>query len=392
MGKRYYFLFLLLLVLSISFGQTPSIYFQDNSTITIKSGAFVYVQDGSSTAIQSVGNSGFYIPDSSVGYLYWNSGSNTGNYTIPFISTTGLSVPMNVNITSTSTSGSFKVSNIDIPGDFPSYKDVNSINRYWTVDLAGYSVLPTGSININYLSTDIPSGYGNFALKYYNTNWIQDAPGVSFGSYYANFPINNLLTYKKWTLINTIGALPITLLYLSVLPVNNSYLNLNWSTSTEENNKGFSIERSIDGIQFDSISWVDGSGNSIVQNNYIFNDYNVVPNVTYYYRLNQIDNDGKSTLTYIVSGEISSDNLLVSNPIPNPSSGNTIIIVNSSNEHQAQVNISDILGRTITNSSYELLSGQTILNIDLSNLSKANYNISIKIGEKTFIRKITIIN
>lgn len=70
---------------------------------------------------------------------------------------------------------------------------------------------------------------------------------------------------------------------------------LNWTTGSEENNKGFEVERSADGIRWEKIGWVASlaaGGNSNESLYYRFTD-NKPEAGTNFYRLKQIDLDGK---------------------------------------------------------------------------------------------------
>ena len=70
---------------------------------------------------------------------------------------------------------------------------------------------------------------------------------------------------------------------------------LNWSTASESNNKGFYVERSKDGQNFTSVGFVKGVGNSNKINNYSYTDATLkdINVTTTYYRLKQVDVDGK---------------------------------------------------------------------------------------------------
>jgi hypothetical protein len=70
---------------------------------------------------------------------------------------------------------------------------------------------------------------------------------------------------------------------------------LTWSTASENNNDYFTIEKSEDGVNWYVIDSVDGSGNSqsIINYNLVDNNYRQVIN---YYRLRQVDYDGKYEL------------------------------------------------------------------------------------------------
>lgn len=87
-----------------------------------------------------------------------------------------------------------------------------------------------------------------------------------------------------------VTSLPVTLVSFDGKSGNNQ-TKLAWVTSSETTNKGFEIERSADARKFEKIGFVDGNGDSKETNTYHFTDLN--PLATGYYRLKQLDYDGK---------------------------------------------------------------------------------------------------
>lgn len=75
---------------------------------------------------------------------------------------------------------------------------------------------------------------------------------------------------------------------------------LSWTTLTEHNNDYFAIERSQDGRSFTKIGSVDAAGNSNEPQSYSYYD-RLPANGTNYYRIVQVDADGKSTSTTVKS-------------------------------------------------------------------------------------------
>src|SRR4030095_3463052 len=67
---------------------------------------------------------------------------------------------------------------------------------------------------------------------------------------------------------------------------------LTWTTASEQNNRQFDVELSRNGINFDVIGTVASKGNSIADQHYEFLHVKPQPGVSYY-RLKQIDHDGK---------------------------------------------------------------------------------------------------
>jgi hypothetical protein len=94
---------------------------------------------------------------------------------------------------------------------------------------------------------------------------------------------------------------------------------LNWSTSFEQNNKGFEIERSLDGINFRKIGFVAGAGNSNSTRNYSFTDPQRAVEFNYY-RLKLVDIDNTfdySDVVLVKNAFGKQDVYLAGNPITN---------------------------------------------------------------------------
>lgn len=94
-------------------------------------------------------------------------------------------------------------------------------------------------------------------------------------------------------------ALPMELLYFKA-ECNSSDLILKWATASETNNDYFTIEKSIDGINWESIATIDGAGNSdgilLYESTYAYQTLET--NV--YFRLKQTDLNGSYTYSEII--------------------------------------------------------------------------------------------
>ena len=71
---------------------------------------------------------------------------------------------------------------------------------------------------------------------------------------------------------------------------------LTWTTANEVNNKGFQVERLTSNAEWLTLGFVTANGKA---SDYQFTDHNSL--TTAYYRLRQIDNDGKETLSKVIS-------------------------------------------------------------------------------------------
>jgi len=94
-------------------------------------------------------------------------------------------------------------------------------------------------------------------------------------------------------------VLPIELLYFEGKQEKQS-IRLSWATATELNNEAMYVQRSKDGKTFEDIGKVQGSGTSLEQQHYEFIDANPLRG-TNYYRLRQVDTDGKTELHDVIA-------------------------------------------------------------------------------------------
>lgn len=121
-------------------------------------------------------------------------------------------------------------------------------------------------------------------------------------------------------------VLPVTLTDFQVNPSSSDAV-LTWVTASESNNKGFEIEYSDDATVFNKIGWVDGSNTTQETKKYSFIHKNAIRNIGYY-RLRQVDYDGKFKYSNIISSRGTDDQSLT--VYPNPAT--TILNVSGASE------------------------------------------------------------
>jgi hypothetical protein len=175
------------------------------------------------------------------------------------------------------------------------------------------------------------------------------------------------------------GPLPVTLSRFDGFADENGN-RLNWTTTSEINNKGFDIERSENGEIFERIGFVPGAGNSQKSINYSFIDKPLLSNKIFY-RLKQIDIDGKSTYSQTIAVGSEMNDLAVS---PNPFT-NTISIESTQLNSTIYAEVIDITGKTKISIQGEV-NGK--VNIDTQHLSKGVYFIRMKEGETIQTKRI----
>lgn len=118
------------------------------------------------------------------------------------------------------------------------------------------------------------------------------------------------------------GTLPITLLSFAAALQTDGNVAVTWSTATEQNNDHFLIGRSRDGRSFNTLAKVATGKNSATKKDYIVLD-NFPANGLNYYRLTQVDRDGRSIVYGIKTVNVLKERggIIV---YPNPVSGTKI--------------------------------------------------------------------
>jgi hypothetical protein len=104
-------------------------------------------------------------------------------------------------------------------------------------------------------------------------------------------------TLYEWFLLyqNLASPLPVLLKTFTATRINNT-VELDWITSTEINSSYFTLERSVDGMNFSQLAKVDAAGNSVTEKKYRYVDGNLPGSPYVYYRLSQTDKDGKKQI------------------------------------------------------------------------------------------------
>jgi len=99
------------------------------------------------------------------------------------------------------------------------------------------------------------------------------------------------------------SLLPVSMLNFTGAKTNGDVL-LRWQTASEINSSYFNVQRSTDASRFITVGKVGAAGNATVINNYHYTDYLAktggVLQTTLYYRLQEVDKDGKIITSKIV--------------------------------------------------------------------------------------------
>lgn len=172
------------------------------------------------------------------------------------------------------------------------------------------------------------------------------------------------------------APLPLTLTYFSGSFEKDKAV-LTWRTANEQNTKSFDIERSANGIDFETTGNVKAANNTGMHQ-YIYSDKDVsaLGSPVVFYRLKQKDIDGHFSYSDVIkiSGVHSAKGISL---YPNPATNETTIYFNLNHKEEVRIKITDNTGKTVRQLKYKI-TGATRLPIDLSTLPKGIYFAEIK--------------
>ena len=231
-------------------------------------------------------------------------------------------------------------------GAFSYFRDtVSMISATWyiTDNTAGGTVILNGSSPFNTIVYDFPAddSYSVYCVT-------QDAT------------CGELRTSNTFN-VTPNCALPVEFLNIAAAS-QPGVTKLIWSTAMERNSSSFSVQRSVDGKNFQTIGTLAASGNSRSVKNYTYLDKEPLAG-TVYYRVIENDDDGEKIFSAIVSTASQTDSKLYTisnNPFKNEFSLNMI------GEKDIRIDIYEASGKLVYTNRIESASGSIGLGAGLS--------------------------
>lgn len=275
----------------------------------------------------------------------------------------------------------------------PSCKPVGAPNDVWYSFIASYQEFAfqvTGGTNFKPVVSVYKGTCGSLTQVQCET--------TNYDSTYAYIYLNSLTQGATYYIRiyngrpSAPGAFTITADVAIPLPVtitlftgerNGTINKLTWTTETEQNNKGFELQRSADGEYFSSIGFINTKavyGNSTATLKYDFNDTRPLA-TNNYYKLKQMDKDGRSTYSSVVLVKGSKPNTIsLAGIYPNPANNNLHVIVASPVNNTIDLVITDLAGRIIKRQVVHLISGNNNVLVDVAKVLPGVYLIKAICG------------
>ncbi|GMU90785.1 MAG: hypothetical protein AMXMBFR49_29900 [Chlorobiota bacterium] len=153
------------------------------------------------------------------------------------------------------------------------------------------------------------------------------------------------------------GNTPVELSGFSAVSIGNK-VALQWTTETETNNMGFEIERRYKHGDWKTIAFSKGSGTSTKRIYYGYDDHEPKAPAILYYRLKQIDYDGRfsySNEVEVILGEVP-ENYSINQNYPNPFNPSTKVSFSLPEENEIVIRVFNTMGELVKEINRGILS------------------------------------
>lgn len=183
---------------------------------------------------------------------------------------------------------------------------------------------------------------------------------ATFDTGFSGFALGNVTP-------NTV--LPLDLLSFEA-QAQKEHILLAWTTAEEINHKGFYLQRSNNGRDFEDIAWIPAQENHQAVKSYTHEDHKVRLHHLYYYRLRQIDRNNQESLSSIETAALES--MVAIQMMPNPVRHILTLQLNTEQPLSSELRIVDVLGQLIYQQAIDI-ENELTLPIEVQSFSSGVY-------------------
>ncbi|WP_400192852.1 hypothetical protein [Hymenobacter sp. B81] len=250
-----------------------------------------------------------------------------------------------------------------VTGTAASSSGHTGITRYFDISAPTYAGTGLNAqLRMDYLPHELnglPADLRFFKSTDGGLNWTNQGR-TSGGSHYAT--LDGVTGFSRWTLGRLNAPLPVTLTAFQARRQQNEAV-LTWATATETRNRGFAVEVSTDGQHYRELHFVAGAegGNSAAPRHYRFADAEAGKQGTRYYRLRQLDLDGKAA--YYGPRTVAFDEQPGLLAYPTSFDNDLNLEVRMATKGVATLTLTDMAGRPVWCRQQELPAGRSVLKV-----------------------------
>jgi len=186
---------------------------------------------------------------------------------------------------------------------------------------------------------------------------------------------------------------PVTLYNFNASQIENKIV-LKWITASEINNYGFCVERKGENEDWQNLGFVKGKGNSNSYSYYEFIDENNLKSGKFFYRLKQIDKDGKYEYLQTTEASYQVDDIIdfkLNGVYPNPFNSSAKISINLTENAICIISIYNSLGQLLSNKKEELKAGNNEIILEANSFSTGSYILSVETQNKISYAKFVVV-
>lgn len=224
--------------------------------------------------------------------------------------------------------------------------------------------------------------------RFNGSQWVSHGNGGTTGNTTSGSVVTSsaVTSFSPFTLGSNLGLNPLPVSLISFdAKANNASINITWATASEENNDFFTVEKSINGIDWNVLKVVKGKGNTQELNNYTTTD-NAINANKIFYRLKQTNFDGSFSYSSIKIVNTDYNTVKVS-VYPNPAKDFVTVNLNSTeSDVNATVVILNMQGQVVY--SADNINNNTY-SFDISTLASGIYFVEVK--QDSGVSKIKIV-
>lgn len=221
--------------------------------------------------------------------------------------------------------------------------------------------------------------HDNSQMNHYNgISW--EKKGISGASTVLSGTIRYITastnSFSPYGIGNDGSTLPIELSHFS-LSKENDKININWITQSETNNDFFTVYKSNNGENWESIFVCKGAGTTTKMHTYNHADNNPFNGLNYY-RIKQTDFDGQYSYSTIKSIDFTQSKVFF-DVYPNPALLEELnISITGTTVETATLSIEDVYGRLVCSGTIEISKSTIAIKLsDICELAPGTYNISL---------------
>ena len=275
---------------------------------------------------------------------------------------------------------------VTVPSDFT-----------WTLGGDGHTLTGTNNIDIPWFSEGtilihVTGDTGNLCSPVATNTNIQIIPSVVGGSP-GSFS-NNTGNDVQSDAIGVDALLPVEFSNVNARNQDCNTVDVAWQTQSEINNDGFFVERSIGSTDdFKSLGFVEGRRNSNTEQSYTFEDdiNGFKGNDNIYYRIKQVDVDGRFDYSETVTIKLECDDTAVGISVyPNPTINDLYVSIDGNLEVASSIEILNNLNQKVASQPVDQTAFRT--KIDMTKYVAGMYYIRVldRNNEIIFTKKVIL--